>query len=275
MSFRYAICSEIFKEWDIPRACRTAASLGYTGFEVAPFTLAESVIDISPARRREILSIIEDAGMVCSGIHWLLVSPKGLHLTTHDAALRTRSWDYMARLVDFCGDLGGPIMVFGSPYQRSASGDLTVAEAMARLAEGLSALAPRAAERGITILMEAVSSKETNVVSTMAEAAEIVRRVGHPSIQTMFDVHNSADEGDDYLALLSKYYEMIRHVHVNEVDGRHPGTGSADFARLFADLRRLDYRGWISLEVFDFSPGPEAIASETIDYLKRIEDSLA
>ncbi len=275
MAFRYAICSEIFKDWDLRDACQLAQSLGYSGFEVAPFMWAESVDSISPRERAEFRRTIEGEGLVCSGLHWLLVTPKGLHLTTEDAALREKSWSYLGRLIDFCGDLGGPVMILGSPYQRDACDGQSVEEALHRLAEGLARLAPRAAEREVTLLMEAVSSEETNVVTTLEEAVGVVDSVGHSNVQTMFDFHNAADQGGDFLSLPERYFEKIRHVHVNEVDGRHPSTGEIDFARVLQLMKDRDYEGWFSLEVFDFEAGPERIARESIDYLRLVEAGLA
>ena len=275
MAFRYAICSEIFKDWSLREACQLVQSLGYSGFEVAPFMWAESVDSISPRARTEFRRTIEGEGLVCSRLHWLLLTPKGLHLTTEDAALREKSWSYLGRLIDFCGDLGGPVMILGSPYQRNARDGQSVEGALDRLAEGLGRLAPRAAEREVTLLMEAVSSQETNVVTTLEEAVRVVDSVGHPNVQTMFDFHNAADQGGDFLSLPERYFQKIRHVHVNEVDGRHPGTGEIDFARVLQLMKDRGYEGWVSLEVFDFEAGPERIERESIDYLRSVEAGLA
>ena len=275
MAFRYAICSEIFKDWSLKDACRLAQSLGYSGFEVAPFMWADSIDSISPRERAEFRRTIEGEGLVCSGLHWLLLTPKGLHLTTEDSVLRDKSWAYLGRLIDFCGDLGGPVMILGSPYQRNALDGQSVEAALSKLAEGLARLASQAAERDVTLLMEAVSSQETNVVTTLEEAVSVVDAVGHPNVQTMFDFHNAADQGGDFLSLPERYFEKIRHVHVNEVDGRHPGTGEIDFARVLQLLKDREYEGWCSLEVFDFEAGPERIARDSIDYLKSVEAGLA
>jgi len=274
MPLKYAICSEIYQGWDLRKMCASAKSLGYDGLEIAHFHLFETVESVSKEERTEMRSIIEGEGMVCSGLHWLLVSPKGFHITTPDAELRKKSWDYLNKLVDFCGDLGGPVMILGSPYQRGTVDGSSVDEAKSRLIEGLMQLAPHAADRNVSLLMEAVPSRETNVVPTLAEAVSVVQAVNHPAIQTMFDTHNTADETEPLAILLERYYPLIRHVHVNEMDGRHPGTGDIDFKPIFKFLLEKKYPGWVSLEVFDFKPGAETIARESIEYLKQIEASV-
>jgi sugar phosphate isomerase/epimerase len=84
----------------------------------------------------------------------------------------------------------------------------------------------------------------------------------------MFDVHNAVDEIEPHASLVERYYDLIRHVHVNELDGRHPGAGSYDFKPVFEVLRRHEYPGWISAEVFDFAPGAETIATDSLRYLE-------
>jgi sugar phosphate isomerase/epimerase len=269
MTFRFAICNEVFEGWPFADACRAIRRTGYTGIEIAPFTLAEDPACITPAQRREYREIIESAGLRFTGLHWLMVSPKGLHVTTPDAVLRERSWRHIHHLIDLCADLGPEgVMVFGSPAQRRATGGSTPAEATRRWIDGLASVAPHAAERGVTILVEALPASQCDVVQTLAEAAAIVRQIASPGIRTMFDTHNAIDEAEPHAALIAKYFDLIRHVHVNELDGRYPGAGDYDFRPALQALRRLNYSGWVSVEVFDFEPGAERIAGESLRHLE-------
>jgi len=265
---RHAICNEMFQGWSFGDAAKFVRATGYTGLEIAPFTLAPSPSDISQAQRAEYRDILKSEGLSFAGLHWLMVSPKGLHVTTPDRALRERSWQHIRDLIDLCADLGPDgVMVFGSPVQRSTIDGSTVAEATARYIDGLSSVAAQAEQRGVTILVEALPVGQANVVNSLAEAASIVRQIGSPAIQTMFDTHNAVDETEPHAVLIEKYFDVIRHVHVNEMDGRHPGMGDYDFKPVLQALERLGYKGWISLEAFDFSFGAEKIARESIDYL--------
>lgn len=267
---RHAICNEVFQGWSFADAAKFVRSCGYEGLEIAPFTLAGTPADISQAERAQYRDILRSEGLAFVGLHWLMVSPKGLHVTTPDDALRQRSWNHIRDLIDLCADLGpNGVMVFGSPQQRSTVGGSRVAEATARYIDGLASVAPHAAERGVTILVEALPIGQSNVVNSLAEAAAIVRQIGSPAVQTMFDTHNAVDEIEPHAALVEKYFSVIRHVHVNEMDGKHCGMGNYDFKPVLGALKRLNYRGWVSLEAFDFSFGAERIARESIDYLNR------
>ncbi len=273
--FHYSICNEVFEKWDFAESCRMARKLGYEGLEIAPFTLGESVDEISAARRKELRDIIQSEGLRFAGLHWLLVTPKWLRITTGDKDVRERSWQYFGKLIEFCADLGSPaIMVLGSPKQRGTRG-ATREQATRHLTEGLARVGPQAAARKITVCLEALDHNQTDVVNTLAEAVAVVKQVNHPAVRTMFDYHNVGDEKEPSEALVRRYYPMIRHIHINEMDGRHPGTGNYDFLPVLRVLKEKKYRGWVSLEVFDFKLGAERIAREAREHLRKLELQLA
>jgi len=268
--FRHSICNEVFEGWDFARTCRFVKQTGYEGIEIAPFTLAPRPGDISSSQRAEYRRIMADEGLAFVGLHWLMVSPPGLHVTTPDAELRSRSWDHIRELIDLCADLGPPggVMVFGSPKQRGTTGGSSREEATARYVDGLASVAPFAEQRQVCLLVEALPRNQTDVVLSLDEAASIVKQIGSPAIQTMFDTHNAVDEVEPHDALIKKHFAVIRHVHVNEINGGHCGTGDYDFKPVLRALAELNYPGWISLEAFLFAPGPERIARESLAYLE-------
>src|SRR5579871_2116266 len=127
---RHAICNEIFQGWRFADACRAIRKTGYTGIEIAPFTLADDPAEINAGQRREYRDTIAAADLTFVGLHWLMVSPPGLHVTASDARLRCRGWEHIRRLIDLCADLGdGGVMVFGSPKQRGTTPGISRAEA--------------------------------------------------------------------------------------------------------------------------------------------------
>jgi D-psicose/D-tagatose/L-ribulose 3-epimerase len=267
--FRHSMCNEAFEGWPFASACAAIRRAGYTGIEIAPFTLAESPAEIAASRRKECRDAIASEGLEFVGLHWLMVSPKGLHVTTPDAAVRRRGWEHILGLIDLCADLGPQgVMVFGSPKQRSATGGIAPAEAVRHFVEGLASVAPHACARGVTVLVEALPADQCDVIQTLAEAAAVVREVGSPAVRTMFDVHNAVDEKEPHAVLVDRYFDLIRHVHVNELDGRHCGAGGYDYKPVLDTLRRRGYTGWISLEAFDFTPGAERLASESLRHLE-------
>jgi sugar phosphate isomerase/epimerase len=160
-------------------------------------------------------------------------------------------------------------MVFGSPKQRSTTQGIGVAEATRHYIDGLAAVAPHAESRGVTILVEALPVQQSDVVNTLAEAAAVVNEIGSPGVRTMFDTHNAVNETEPHATLIDRYFELIRHVHINELDGRHPGTADYDFHSVLDALRRRSYRHWVSLEVFDFTQGAEKIATDALQFIQK------
>jgi sugar phosphate isomerase/epimerase len=272
---RFAICNEVFGDADLSEACAQAASLGYSGFEIAPFTLASDPASLDATARREIGQTIRRNGLEFVGLHWLLAAPAGLHATTRDEVVRERTWSYVHQFIDLCADLASPdgkdkaVVVFGSPKQRSASDGMPPEEATDIFISGLAQVAPHAESRDVTVLVEALPLNQSNVVTSLAEAVSIVNKIGSPAVRTMFDVHNAIDEEEAHPELLRRYAQYIRHVHVNELDGQEPGMGSYDFAPVLHTLTDLDYRGWVSVEAFDFSRNPYEIARRAIERLRE------
>lgn len=274
--FQHAICNEVYDKRPLAEVCRSVRQIGYTGIEIAPFTLAERPSGITPAERRQHRDTIRNEGLTFVGLHWLMASPPGLHVTTPDRALRERSWRHVFDLVDLCADLGeNGVMVFGSPKQRCAVDGLSPKEAASNYTEGLASVAPHAQQRGVTILVEALPIGQCDVITTLAEAARVVTEINSPAVRTMFDTHNAVDEKEAHAVLVDRYFDLIRHVHINEMDGRHPGTGTYDFKPLFEVLRRRGYRHWVSLEAFDFTPGAEKVATDSLRFIERQVEHVA
>jgi sugar phosphate isomerase/epimerase len=67
-----------------------------------------------------------------------------------------------------------------------------------RIRDGLAALAPHAAERGVLLLPETLAPHLSNVLTTMAETVAMVESIGHPAVQTLFDTHNTAGETEPH-----------------------------------------------------------------------------
>jgi D-psicose/D-tagatose/L-ribulose 3-epimerase len=273
MKFRFSFCNESMKGMPWPEQCKLVGKAGYQGIEIAAFSLVKNDVgDLTQGDRRDMLAAMKDAGLTCAGLHWLLMPPPpGLHCTTPDKAVRQKSWDYLRQLIDFCGDLQGSVMVFGSPKQRNTEG-ITVEQAVGYFTEGLRGVADQAASRQVSILIEPLDHSQTDVVNTLAEAAQVVAAINHPAIKTMFDFHNTLDEKEPFDLLIRKYFNVIRHIHIQEMDGKYlgAGTGVKDYGAAFRTIKALGYDRWISVEVFDFTPGPQKLAEESMKALRAL-----
>ena len=273
--FRLAVCIGTFHGWSFADACQGAVRTGYEAIEIAPHLLSDDPNSLSAARRRELRDIRESEGLLYAGLHNMFKAPGRLHLTTPDRIRRERSWDYFRGLVDLCADLGdGGLMILGSARQRDTVDGATRREARGRLAEGLAAMAPDAESRRVKVLLEPLAPHLCDVVNNLEEAVAIVEQIGSPAVQSMFDTHNAVGETLPHGEAVRKHYHYIRHVHVNELDGRHPSTGDYDFRPILQALKDLAYPGWVSLEVFHFEHGPENIARDSAKFIRDLEREL-
>jgi sugar phosphate isomerase/epimerase len=267
---KFAICQELFEGWDWARQCRFIAETGYTGIEVAPFTLGDRITDVSPARRKELRKVAADHGLTICGLHWLLAKTTGLHLTTFDAAIRAATTAYLIELGQACADLGGHVLVFGSPAQRSLERGMSREQAYAHAAEVFRGAMPALADRGVTLCMEPLTPQETDFVNSCAEAAELIAAVNHPNFQLHQDVKAMLAESTPIPDLIAQHAAITRHFHVNDRNLLGPGMGSTDYHPILAALLKSGYSGWVSVEVFDYRPGAEHIARESLSYMQRV-----
>lgn len=278
MSNRYAICNETWGDLPFAETCRRIADAGYDGVEIAPFTLANEfgkpgADDLTADERRTVRAAAEDAGLSIAGLHWLLVPPPdGLHLTTPDDAVRARTSDYLRKIADLCADLGGTILVLGSPKQRSLDDSTPRSVGRERFLGALTDCLAVCADRGVTLCLEPLGPGETNFLNTLAEARECIEATGnHPACRTIFDVKAAATESSSFEALIAANADIIAHVHANDVNRRGPGFGETRFPPILSALRSVGYSGWISVEVFDYTPDPDTIARRSIQTLKESE----
>jgi sugar phosphate isomerase/epimerase len=272
---KFAICQELFENWTWADQCKAIAAAGYSGIEVAPFAIAARPADLSAADRRTLKQAAADHSLEIIGLHWLLAKTSGFHLTSDDPYVRKATAAYLGELADLCGDLGGSIMVFGSPAQRNLREGLSREEGLARAVEVFSACAPKLAERGVTLCVEPLTPKETNFITTCADAVEIIRGVNHPAVRLHQDVKAMLSEKISIPELIHEHAAVTKHFHVNDSNLLGPGMGDTDFAPILRALEETNYAGWVSVEVFDYSSGAEHIARVSIDYMRRVLSQIA
>jgi len=270
---KYAICNETFQNQDWTETCHAVAESGYQGIEVAPFTLAEDVGTISAHARRVYANTAQRAGLEIVGLHWLLVSPKGLSVTDADASIRERTARYLSELVHFCADLGGHILVFGSPSQRRLPTDVPAERALSVAIDRLQAcLAPAleiAHRHGITLCLEPLPPPEADFILTLHSAVDILTPIQHPALKTIFDVKSASSEGKPLPDLFHGFAPYIAHVHANDANRRGPGFGDTDYVPILSAIESTRYDGYVSVEVFDYTPDPYTIARESLAYMQR------
>ena len=274
---RIALCNEVIAPMPFPQQCVYAAKLGYDGLEIAPYTLSDEPHRLGSAQLAAARAAAKDAGISVTGLHWLLLRPAGLSISTRDEQVRKRTIDVMLAMVDQCAELGGRYLVHGSPQQRRIDAGDTRAAAMARAQECFAAVAGRAEKAGVVYCIEPLSSDQTPLINTLEEAATLVKAIGSRNLRSMLDCSAAGRmESAPLPALVDSWLPngMIAHVQVNDRNRRGPGQGEQRFAPLLRALVRHGYAGDIAVEPFDYVPDGPGAAARAIGYIRGILEAL-
>lgn len=272
---KFAVCNEMFGKSEIEWVIRFAAETGFSGVEVAPFTLAESVTEVPRERRKQIRAAAEKAHVQIVGLHWLLVSPKGLCLNSLNENVRKRTFDYFCHLIDFCADLGGSIMVVGSPKQRNVPDGIPRDRPWRVTKQFFIDCLPVAKKRAVTICIEPLARDETNFINTAAEALKLIEEIGSAYFKLHLDVKAMHDEARPIEAIIESSRGYLAHFHANDSNRKGPGFGDTDFVPIFRALKETGYDGYVSIEAFDYGPDPLVMAKEGLAYLKKCHAAAA
>ncbi len=266
---KFAICNETYQGWDFAKTCDHIAATGYEGIEVAPFTLKEDPRDLTEKDAVEYGKIAQRAGLEVTGLHWLLVKPEGMHLTTTDDAVRAKTVSFVQHLSRICAAMGGNVMVWGSPKQRDLQPGWNYDEAAGRAADALRRIANVAEPLGVRIALEPLAPTETNFMQTAEETIKLIRRVGHPGVELHLDVKAMSSESKPIPQIIDESKDHTIYFHANDPNLRGPGMGEVEFVPIAKALKDSGYDGWVSVEVFYYRPSPEHIAEESLKYLKK------
>ena len=268
---KYAICNETFQDWPFEKAFQYAREVGYTGIEVAPFTLASSATEVSAEQRDTVKQQIKDAGLECVGLHWLLAKTEGFYLTTPDDAVRQRTGDYLKELAKLCRDLEGSNMVLGSPQQRNLLEGVSHEQGMAFAAEAIRDAMPVLEDCGVTLALEPLGRGEGDFLNTAAYGIELAQMVDSPNCRLHLDVKAMSDEEKEIPDIIRDSKEWTANFHANDPSLLGPGMGEVEFDPIFSALKETEYDGWVSVEVFRYEPGIETICEESMRYMREVE----
>lgn len=278
---KFSLCNEVLQALPFARQCEVAQALGYDGLELAPFTVSDDPERMTEAQAMAFARIAADHGLVITGLHWLLVKPGGLSITTPDAAVHARSVAFMQRLCALCAAMGARYLVHGSPQQRAIAPGETRATALQRAQDAFAQAGEAARRHGVVYCIEPLSADQTPLLNTVAEAAAIVRAIDNPHLRTMIDTSSAGlAEQEPLAALITRWMPtgLVAHVQVNDPNRRGPGQGTMQFAPILQALLAMQaaghYSGIVAVEPFDYVPDGMGSAAHSIGYLKGLLQAL-
>ncbi len=143
---------------------------------------------------------------------------------------------------------GVEIIVFGSGGSRSIPDGFSREKARAQFIELGQKMAPIAQTYNVTIVLEPLNTTECNFINSVVEGGEIVKEINHPNFQLLADLYHMKMENEGAESII-KYGKLIKHIHIAEKQERAvPGTFNEDFRPYFNALKKIRYKGKISIE---------------------------
>jgi sugar phosphate isomerase/epimerase len=165
--------------------------------------------------------------------------------------------EYLSRAADRCAEMGARYFVFGNGKARSLPTEGDVAGAKRKFDEFFHMLLDIAAERNITVLIEPLGKKLSNIVNNLPEAVEFIKRFGKPNLKTFIDYRYMV-ELERPLEEVIRYEPYIRHVHIDNPRTVFPQRivprldDGFDYGPFLDTLKRIAYKEIISIEASVF-----------------------
>jgi sugar phosphate isomerase/epimerase len=265
---KFALCNEVLQNLSIEDSFSKIKEIGYEGVEIAPFTLQENPLEINEDDAERCINAAKSADIEIVGLHWLMAKTEGLHLTHPNQDMRRAATEYLKKLTKLTAQMGGTVMVLGSPQQRNLEPGTVYEDAFARAVTVIREVCDLARELGVTLAMEPLSPVETSFLASCQEARRFIAAVNRPACRMHLDMKAMAHEPAGTLATIYDHRWEVAHFHGNDVNHRGPGQGPTDLKAVAQALEDIEYQGWVSVEPFDYHPTPEDCARISLKNLK-------
>ena len=223
-----------------------------------------------PRRIVEVRDQAEEAGLEIIGLHWLLAKTEGFYLTSPDPTVRRQTAEYLRALAELCADLGGKVMVLGSPQQRN----LLPGVSLRRRRSVRRRSAPRR-DAGLPRVRRHDRPRTARPGRGQFHAhrragIQLAKLVDSPYCKLHLDVKAMSSEGDADPRHHPRQPRLDRSTSTPTIRTCYgPGMGDVDFDPIFAALKETNYDGWVSVEVFKYDPSPDEIAQRASSTCKK------
>jgi D-psicose/D-tagatose/L-ribulose 3-epimerase len=247
---------------------------GYDGVELPVF-------EGDAAHYKKVGAQLKNLGLGCTTV--TVVGPEHSPISP-DAAVRAAALDRHKWAIEMTAHLGGENLC--GPYHSPLgvfSGEPPTDDEKKRAADVLRQSAEFAQQQKVTLCIEYLNRFECYFLTTAAQAADLVRKVNHPSFKTMYDSFHANIEEKSPRSGVQAMAGLFGHVHISECDRGVPGTGMVHWDETFKALKEVKYDGWLVIEAFgralpalaaatkvwrDLFPSPEEVYTQGFRFMK-------
>lgn len=236
----------------------------------------------TPADYKPIRAELDKQGLKCTTV---TILTKDTNAVSPDAATRQKAAEWLKNVVEINHVLGSETVV--GPYHSAIgefSGSGPTADEKKRSADVLRGAAELAKSANLMMAVEYLNRFECYLLTTAAQAVELVKMVDHPNLRTMYDTFHAHIEEKGQAATVRTLAPVLAHVHISENDRGTPGTGQVDWDAVFSTLAEVGYDGWLTIEAFgralpdlaaatkvwrDLFPSPDEVYTKGIKFIKE------
>ena len=176
---------------------------------------------------------------------------------------------YLETAIGRVAALGGQAIVFGSGGARQVPDGFPQNKAEDQLVHFLRLAGDVAVHTDVTIVIEPLNVRESNIINSVAAGMELAQRADHPRVRLLADLYHMMMDSEP-LENITTCAQWLDHIHVADTDRGAPGSGSYPYEELFRRLHESGYNGRISIECRwdDFA----AQAAESLTFLQHMWD---
>jgi D-psicose/D-tagatose/L-ribulose 3-epimerase len=243
------------------------AEMESIGFDYIELSLSD-VMKLDTTGFSSLKQRLEDSSVKCEACHNFI--PSNIRLTGPDADL-TAACEYVRKAFRRAAQLGAKVVVFGSSGARNIPPGYPYSSARNQIVELLGRIGDQGEQHDLTVAVEALNRRESNIINTIGEALSFSRELNHPRIKLVFDYYHMLVENEDSKIILEAG-EQIRHVHISEPERRgFPVEDTQSYNEHFQRLKDIGYQGRVSIEAYteDF----ETDAARSLELLRCITGS--
>lgn len=248
---KLSACTAAFGMADLKKIIDTSARLGYDAVEIT--AALHLPVESSKERRKEVLDWIKDAGITCSGLHYIFDG--SIRLLSTDKDMRKKSAEYLKKVVDLAADMEAPTIILGSGGKTRSFEEGWDREAGVKcFADTLHQAGEYAADKNVVFAVEAINRYETNFINTLEEAVRFTEMVNLPNVQTMTDTYHINIEEKNIGDTIRKYGHTLANIHLADSNRQAPGDGHFPFQEVADALKDIGWNKTCSFEVFGLYP---------------------
>ena len=154
---------------------------------------------------------------------------------------------YLQKVLPRMASVGVETVVFGSGGARRVPEGISDEQAWQQLDAFMTMAEEIARPLGITIVIEPLNHKETNVMLTVAKSYQVAKRLNLPNLKVLGDTYHMYIEGEDP-SILTECADLLRHIHVAEPVERGIPVDCPYLRQTGEALRKAGYDGRVTIE---------------------------